>query len=207
MYGMEESEDWKFQKNLRTHIENVLSRGITLKQCKARWISLVETIDGPMVVKMFAERSWRHALKRSILRPRATLYAERAQQLIQAGIPTPVPVATVVERYGPLVGNSCVVYRYVPGEVLSSFQRSLATEKSLASEQRVRITDQIRRKLTSLGSRLAELGIVHTDLHLGNFLVDQDLSIYLLDLDSLRSTRCPRRLLRSYQEFQKLVIP
>lgn len=196
--------DVRFHQQLQANIELVLARGVTLKRCKARWISLAETADGPMVVKMFVERSWRHSLKRLFLRPRATLYQERARQIVEAGICTPVPVATVVERCGRLAGNSCVVYRYAAGQILSTFRQSIATDESLMPVQRSRIIDQLRSKLIALGERLAAIGIVHTDVHLGNFIIDKNYSLHLLDLDSLRSTRNRQRLLWSRQQFQKI---
>tara|TARA_A100001391_G_scaffold191357_1_gene164619 strand:+ start:294 stop:995 length:702 start_codon:yes stop_codon:yes gene_type:complete len=199
-------QDSQFQRDLQADIEAVLSRGITLQRGERRWISLVETADGPMVVKMFLERGVRHSVKRLFLRTRATIYTERAQQLAAAGISTPIPVATVAERCAWLVGNSCVVYRYAPGETLGNFVRSISHDESVLPEQKCRIVRHLRQQMVTLGERLAEIGLAHTDVHHGNFLVDKTHTIQLLDLDSLRPTRKRYRLIRSRQHFQTLVI-
>lgn len=197
--------DSDFHRDLQVDIEAVLSRGVTLNRAKTRWISLIKTADGPMVVKMFIERGWRHSIKRAFKRPRATLYAERARQLVAAGISTPAPVATVAERYAGLIGNSCVVYRYTAGETLRDFLQSIAADESLMPTQRCRILDQLRCRMVSIGEKLAEMGIAHGDAHPGNFIIDENHSIHLLDLDALHPTRRRRQLLRSRQHFQKIV--
>lgn len=155
---------------------------------------------------MFVERSWRHALKRSISTPHATLYAARARQLAAAEIPTPHPVATVVERCCGLVGNFRVVYRYTPGVLLGSFSQSITADDRMSPAERSEIIDEIGNQLIVLGDRLAEIGIAPTDVYLGNFLVDDHHSIQMLDLDALRTTCSRGRLPRSRHQFQMLRI-
>ncbi|WP_186774830.1 lipopolysaccharide kinase InaA family protein [Allorhodopirellula solitaria] len=197
--------DSHFQSNLQANVESVLAQGTTLQRSEWRWISKVETADGPMVVKMFVERCWRHSIKRKFLCSRATIYTKRARQLAAAGIPTPVPVATVAENFAGLIGNSCVVYRYASGQTLRMYLQSIADDENVLPEQRYHKMAEIREQLASLGERLARIGLAHTDVHQGNFLVDQNQSISLLDLDSLRPTRKRYRLFRSRLQFQQLV--
>ena len=182
--------------------KTVLASGRTMKRCRARWVSLVDSADGPMVIKMFVERSIRHAMKRSIQQSRALRHVRIANRLSSEGIATPAPVAIFEESLGPLGGNSCIMYRFVKGATLNTRAEDMVVSKSPTLINKIRSI--VRSRLPKLGERLVRTGLVHTDVTAENFIKDSSDRLHLIDLDSVRQTRSRFRKKRCLQEFQTL---
>ena len=183
-------------------IQTVLVSGRTLKRCDARWVSLVDSADGPMVIKMFVERSLRHAMKRTVQQSRALRHVKIANRLTSEGIATPAPVALFEERFGPFGGNSCVMYRFVRGTTLAG--RPVGPDRRKSFKVNDGIRNVVRSHLPKLGESLVQMGLVHTDVHGENFVKDTNDRLHVLDLDSVRWTRSKSKKRRCLQEFRTL---
>ena len=173
-----------------------------MKRCRARWVSLVDTADGPMVIKMFVERSVRHSMKQSFQQTRALRHVKIANRLMSEGIATPEPVAIFEESLGPINGNSCIMYRFVKGTTLNTRPEDLVDYKSSAVINRIRSI--VRSRLPELGKSLVRSGFVHTDITAENFIKDSKDRLHLIDLDSVRQTRSMAKKQRCVEEFKTL---
>ena len=183
-------------------VQTVLASGKTLKRCRARWVSLVDSADGPMVIKMFVERSRRHAMKRSVLQSRALRHVRIANRLNSEGLSTPEPVAIFEERRGPLCGNSCIVYPFLKGTTLNTRADENFDRKSPKLTKRIRKI--VRSRLPKLGESLVRTGLIHTDVTAENFVKDSSDKLHMIDLDSVRQTRSMFQKRRCLQEFRTL---
>ena len=183
-------------------IQAVLASGQTLKRCRARWVSLVDSADGPMVIKMYVERNFWHVLKRTVQQSRAFRHVKIANRLSSEGIATPAPVAIFEERRGPFGGNSCLMYPFVSGSTLSTRADDFDHRKSSKLTNRIRHVAQSH--LSKLGESLVRTGLVHTDVTAENFVKDSRDQLHLIDLDSVRRTRSVFQKRRCLQKFRTL---
>ena len=183
-------------------IQTVLASGQTLKRCRARWVSLVDSADGPMVIKMFVERNRWHVSKRAVQQSRALRHVKFANRLSSEGIATPAPVAIFEERRGPLGGNSCLMYPFVKGSTLSTQADDFDQNKSPTLTNSIR--NIVQSHLPELGERLVRTGLVHTDVTAENFVKDSSDRLHMIDLDSVRQTRSILQKRRCLQEFRTL---
>ena len=181
-----------------------LERGVTFKRCKARWISRVDTAGGAVVLKLFVERSLRHTMKQWFLPSRARRYANRAAQLAAAGFATPMPIAILEERRGPFCGNSCLVYPFIDGPTLADRQQLWRLLRHRLMSQSQSVKQYAVEQLRSVRDRLLQQGLVHTDVHQGNFIFDPEGNLQLLDLDSIRPCRSRRVVHASQERFARL---
>lgn len=105
------------------------------------------------------------------------------QALLSAGIPTPDIVYS-----GPLYGGGFVLLtRFLPqakslGEVWKTILPSPSAQSVLAAKACLRPAFQAL-------ARMHAAGLVQTDLHLDNFLLDEDSSCYVIDGDAVRRQR------------------
>ena len=183
-------------------IQAVLASGRTMKRCRARWVSLVDSADGPMVIKMFVERSVRHAMKRSVQRSRALRHLRIANRLSSEGIATPAPVAIFEERLGPYGGHSCIMYPFVKGSTLET--KADDSDRCKPFKLTDRIRNVARSHLPKLGERLVRTGLIHTDVTPENFVKDLSDQLHVIDLDAVRQTRSKFKRRRCLQEFRTL---
>ena len=183
-------------------IQAVLASGQTLKRCRARWVSLIDSADGPMVIKMYVERSPWHVLKRTVQQSRALKHVRIANQLSSEGIATPSPVAIFEERRGPFGGNSCLMYPFVRGSTLCT--RPDDFDRSISLNQTNSIRNVVQSHLPKLGESLVRTGLVHTDVTPENFVKDMSDQLHLIDLDSVRRTRSIFEKRRCLQQFRTL---
>ena len=183
-------------------IQTVLASGQTMKRCRARWVSLVDSADGPMVIKMFVERSRRHAMKRWVQQSRALRHVKIANRLSSQGIATPAPAAIFEEKLGPFGGSSCIMYRFVKGSTLNTRTDDFNRCKNPRLTNRIR--NVVRSRLPKLGERLVRTGLVHTDVTPENFVKDSSDQLHLIDLDSVRQTRSMLNKQRCLEDFRTL---
>ena len=187
---------------IQEDIQAVLASGRTMKRCKARWVSLVDSADGPMVIKMFVERSRRHALKQAVQKSRALRHVKIANRLSSEGIATPEPVAIFEERLGPFNGSSCIMYRFVKGSTLRT--QPNASNRGKTAELANSIRDAVQSHLCKIGERLVRTGMIYKDVHAENFIKDSSDQLHLIDLDSIRQTQSAVKKERCLQKFRML---
>ncbi len=99
-------------------------------------------------------------------------------ELHRAGIPTPLPRACLEHRLGPWGTRSYLVTDYIEG---TSLYRYIRFGSQSASELR-----HVARQVAHIWRRLVEAGISHNDLKPENFIVDERLDVWLIDLEKAR---------------------
>jgi hypothetical protein len=174
------------------HPEKLVAEGEALRRNGARTTVRLHA-DLPYVLKHYVEPSWRHALKHSVQQSRARATWNISRALAESGLATPMPVACVENRWGPLRLDSFLVYPYVEGSMLRSyFSGELhATATAL---------DDYRQQLAQLWQQLARLRATLADAHLGNFIISTTGRLWVIDLDRAQihrqesmAARCRRR--------------
>jgi tRNA A-37 threonylcarbamoyl transferase component Bud32 len=183
--------DESLLRDLQRDIESTMQSGETYKRCRARWVSRIDLPTGPVVVKLFTERSVRHTVKQRVQRSRARRAAEKAFRYAERGFHTPQPLALLQEKLGPFRGNSCIVYEYIDGanvaaDIAGMLSRVAQSHGQTALEY---ICEQVRQTR----DRLIQSGLSHCDCHAGNFMFDRQGQLYLLDLDSIKPALTKRR--------------
>ena len=169
---------------LARDVATIMELGHQYKRCRARWVVKIDWPTGPVVVKLFTERSPRHALKQRVLRSRARRAADQAFRFAELGFRTPMPLAMLQEQFGPFRGNSCLVYEYVDGRTLADGPGPMI--QPLAQSAGKTSLEYILGKMHQTRDQLIELGLAHHDCHGGNFMLDRCGDMYLLDIDSIR---------------------
>ncbi len=190
-------------QSLAADIAAVMESGETYKRCRARWVSRIDLSSGPVVVKLFTERSVRHSLKQKFQRSRARRASDKAFRFTEMGFHTPRPLALLQEQIGPLRGNSCVVFEYVDGDLIGSKPWQKLEQVALAEGQDA--LDYVVDQVLQTRDRLIQNGLSHFDCHAGNFMFDRQGDLYLLDLDSIKPTRMTdRKRARMHQLFDRI---
>ena len=141
------------------------------------------------VLKCYQARSWRHAAKDAFLTSRARDCWLVTHRLIEAGVATPRPVAYLEDRFGPLRGRSFLIYEFVPGVTL----RDRLTEGPLSRA----VVDGLARQFDALWQTLRAVRVSHCDMNAGNFIVDADDRLWMIDLDKMSRHRRNRALDRA----------
>jgi tRNA A-37 threonylcarbamoyl transferase component Bud32 len=124
------------------------------------------------VLKRWASRGMTGLLKSCARRPKAERATLNALELIDAGIPTAVPVAWGVRRRWGIEASSMLIMEHLTG----------AVHLGRWNGDRLPVIRRIGRLIGSLH----RAGFMHRDLKPTNLLVTPDGSPYLIDLDGLR---------------------
>ncbi len=174
-------------ENLPAELANALWRGdaerllyeSTPLQVKDRCIvARHEGPDGPLLVKRHTWGGLWRTFRLSWREPPARYCARVARRLAEEGIRTPRPRAVLEERLGPFGYRSYLITDYVAGMDLYRFIRYEApTDAQLR---------HLARQVARIWQRLVELGISHHDMKPENFIVDDELGVWLIDFERLR---------------------
>jgi len=141
----------------------------------------ITSFDGiPVVVKRYNGRNMMYRVKRAFRRSRAEHCYYNGYRLIACGIPTPVPIAAVEERFGPIHRRSWFLAEHVPGPTLNDW---FANRQTLNSEDNAIIT-----QVADCFARMKRAMIGHGDTKDTNWLVHKG-RVYLIDLDAMRVYR------------------
>ncbi|MGV3485617.1 MAG: lipopolysaccharide kinase InaA family protein [Planctomycetaceae bacterium] len=158
---------------------SLVANGIALSHHNRVRTIVVNEIGGiKVVVKRYVERSWRHALKGSILRSRAEQAVRNTLAVAAAGVPVPAPLAFRNVIWGTLQQPiSYFLYEYLQGETLASF---LQSEPAVPGA-----IEHIAQQSGCYWERLAKRGLLLHDPSGSNFLVDGQGRLWVIDLDKL----------------------
>ncbi|GAB1391892.1 hypothetical protein MASR1M60_00550 [Rhodocyclaceae bacterium] len=155
-----------------------LAQGTPLKHGNTATLARIEVNGRPLVIKRYNIKSARHALSRCWRPSRAWHAWREGHRLSFLGIPTPLPLALIERRLGPLRGTAWLITEYCSGE-------------NLARHLQPCLDAPPPRELDVLGELFAQLTaqrIVHGDLKATNLLWHDD-RIALIDLDATRQHR------------------
>lgn len=159
---------------------SLLDRGELLRAVGKRRTVRLEWAARQFVLKHYRERNWWRALKRTGRRSRAASTWIVMQKLVDAGVPTPRPVACVENRWGLLRWDSFLMYPYVEGETLRSYYEQTTDQAR---------TQNLRQQLKALWRQLSRLRVSLADTNLRNFIVGRTGQVWAIDLDGSRLHR------------------
>ncbi|MFP4034018.1 MAG: lipopolysaccharide kinase InaA family protein [Desulfovermiculus sp.] len=179
--------------------DRAMHSGWMLKEGNSSTVALIEVDDRQLVVKRYNMKNFVHRLKRSLRPSRAWKSWRNAHILSQIGIKTPMPVALVEKRLGPLRSTAYYITEFVPGKSVYTSVYSKDADQALKQK----IVDQLRELL----DRFQRAFIVHGDMKATNFIV-ADEQIMVTDLDAMkRYTRAGKKFTRGHRKdwerFQK----
>lgn len=163
-----------------------IAGGHTLKAGNTATVTHVQCGGRELVIKRFNIRGFMHRIRRALSRSRAEHDWEAAIALRFFGIPTPAPVAAIIERFGPLRGRGFFVSEYVHGNAADTLLATSTLNAGLAAA------------FTHTFSRLLAARIVHGDLKATNLLLAAS-GIQMLDLDAVRRPRGARAFRDGWQ--------
>lgn len=171
-------------ERIQNSAEQIIRDAYVYKQCKARWVAKIDSVDAPTcLLKWYTARSRRHAAKQLITKSRAAVHAIHTRHLIDAGLPVPRPLAYLEERVGPLRGRSCLVYEFISGFLFGQTEELYGVFTRNGDHDPVlRVVEQLR----EVFDLLDRLNLHHYDAHGSNFMFDQTGKLYLLDTESIR---------------------
>lgn len=165
--------------SLRCCPQGLLETGTSLAERRnARTIVRTSIAGRAIVVKRFVERSWRHALKQTVLKSRARRVYDDTLELVAAGVATPTPVAVYESTLGPLQRDtSYYVYAYQEGQTVEALRTAGYLSNALQQD--------FTRAATAMHQLLGRIGAVLHDPSLMNFVVDHRGRLWVIDLDKL----------------------
>lgn len=130
----------------------------------------------PAVVKRYNLRTWTRTLVHLFLPSRARRSWEGAKALLEAGIPTPRPLAYLESTWGPLRLRSFYVYEFLEGITLDQYLEAAGPPDT----ERV-LLEQLR----AISDRFRAARLTHGDGKNQNFLVT-DRGLTVIDTDNVR---------------------
>jgi tRNA A-37 threonylcarbamoyl transferase component Bud32 len=161
-------------------IDSLMDTGRILKRGNTCYVSAVCFNNLRIVIKRYNNKGFFHSVRHTIKGSRACrcwLYGHRLGML---NIPTPRPLAFIVQKKGGLIWQSYIVTDYVEGQKLYDFLKSNQPEQ----QKFLLINEQLK----ILMKKLSKYRITHGDLKHTNILVTKD-DVVLTDLDSLKFHR------------------
>lgn len=135
---------------------------------------------GPLLVKRHVWGDFSRTVRMAFREPAALRCARLGLYLNDCGFRTPRPRATVNYRVGPWTYRSYLITDYIEG---TSLYRYIRFDTQTNDELR-----HVAGQVAQLWHRLIELGISHNDLKPENFIVDENLDVWLIDLEKTRES-------------------
>ncbi|MGI9322908.1 MAG: lipopolysaccharide kinase InaA family protein [Pseudomonadales bacterium] len=158
-------------------LDAAIAAGEPLKAGNTATVAAVNSPVGKLVVKRYNIKDIRHLLGR-LFRPSRAWRAWGAAWLLEFyGIRTPIPIAMLEERMGPLRRRAYLVSKYEAAP-------SAATLPNLEPHQQ----EAAIAGIANLIKQLDKTNITHGDLKSSNFLLTTE-GVALIDLDSVRDCR------------------
>ena len=163
--------------------DSALAGGICLKDGGTCTVGRADGPAGAVVIKRYNLKHWRHALSRAWRPSRAWHSWREAHRLLALGVATPLPLALIEDRRGPLRGRAFYLAEHVAAanllEVLDPARLPSPEQQAALRELFVVLCDQ---------------RITHGDLKATNLLW-QDGRVVLIDLDAM----CRHRSMPAFQ--------
>lgn len=173
---------------LLNDLDGAISAGESLKQGNSATLAKVRCGGRWLVVKRYNIKSLGHRLRRLFRPTRAARSWQNGYRLKMWGLKTPLPVALVERRFGPLRGGSYLITEYSELDSCEGYRQPAATGEAHQPALSLALSETV--------AAMNTLGLSHGDLKADNLKFDGQ-SIQLLDLDSLSRWRSPRQLERA----------
>lgn len=140
-------------------------------------VALLDSSDGKIVLKRFGWRNRLHFYTSPFKHSRARMSWESAILLDSIGI-TPKPLFVYTK-------NKCG-FKYENFFITEAIEPHINLRKFLKIEKNKNTIKIVLQKLATVISNMHQLGIFHRDLTTGNFLIDENNHIYIVDLNRAR---------------------
>lgn len=141
-------------------------------------VALIDSDDGKIVLKRFGWRSFFHFLISPFMYSRARMSWETAIILDKINITSKPLFVHTKKKLG---------FKYENFFITKAIEPHIKLRRFFIEETNI---DKLKTVLRNLACALAKMhksGIYHRDLTTGNFLVDENLNIYLVDLNRARN--------------------
>ncbi|MEJ5260239.1 MAG: lipopolysaccharide kinase InaA family protein [Anaerohalosphaeraceae bacterium] len=189
--GMFTRQDWTEEtaRQFIRQIDSLMEAGQILKRGNTCFVSRVQFGSLDIAVKRYNYKGFWHSLRHTLKGSRARKCWLAAHQLLHCGIPTPRPLACIIQRQKGLLLQSYFLSEFLSGSNLDEFLKS-----SAASQEKEKILNRTKKIIFSL----ADNSLAHYDLKLSNIRISNGQPV-LIDLDALR----PQLLWRKKGSIQK----
>jgi (heptosyl)LPS beta-1,4-glucosyltransferase len=170
--------------------ENLLRQGKCLQSKSRTTVARVDFGSGSYLLKFHHWAGfWKTVTKSLAVSPNRRSFNDGVK-LVDGGVPTPLPLACVDVRLGPLNVCSYLLTEFVSGTSL--YRRMRFGEPDAAA------VDHFARQVADIWHLLDDLQFCHNDLKPENLMIDDVDRVWLIDLENGRWIR-DRRLLSNYQ--------
>lgn len=139
-------------------------------------VSLIETPEQKLVCKRYNIKNAWHGFMRAFRASRASCSWRNAHRLHALHIETPLPIALVEQRFGPIRRKAWLFMSYIDGTSAHDFFRdgSHAGQRHIAASQ-----------FALLFSKMVQARLSHGDMKATNFIFSDD-ELFVIDLDSMQ---------------------
>jgi len=137
----------------------------------------VVQVDDAFVLKRYNLRGPLHTARHVLLESRAARCWRSGHKLLRAGLATPEPLAWSERRIGSMRFQSYLLMPYVSGPTLLDLVRNGASANDV---------DRVAACFASLWQGLRRVRAGHDDMKASNFIVGEDGTLWLIDLDGVR---------------------
>jgi tRNA A-37 threonylcarbamoyl transferase component Bud32 len=141
-------------------------------------VAVHESADGALLVKRHTWGGLWRTIRSAWREASARRCGRIGLHLAEHGIPTPRSRAWLEQRFGPWGYRSYIVTAYVEG---TSLYRYIRFGNPAAEELR-----HLAQQVAAIWQRLVELGVSHNDMKPENFIVDDELKVWLIDFEKVR---------------------
>ena len=152
--------------------DQAISGGQLLKRGNSATVAMIESDQGPLVIKRYNIKSYGHLFTRFFRKSRAAISWANTFRLEFLGINTLKPVALIEERFGPFRGRAYFITQYVAGDDASSLIDRQNPEADVIS-------------IVEIINDMKAAGVSHGDLKASNFLLTEEGAV-IIDLDSMQ---------------------
>ncbi len=168
----------------------VLQRGECLQIKSRTTVARVDFPSGSYLLKFHHWAGfWKTLSKSRAISPNRRSFND-GLKLADRGVPTPLPLACVDVRLGPLSVCSYLLTEFVSG---TSLYRTMRYEEPTAA-----VVDHFARQVADIWQTLDDVQFCHNDLKPENLMIDHDDRVWLIDLENAR-WHTERQSLRHYQ--------
>jgi hypothetical protein len=179
---------------------SLLSKGKTLQEKSRGKVVLLESAEGPFVLKWQSWGNVARTVRRSLSPTAGRRSWIQGHKFRAQSIPTPCPRAYFERRVGPFATHSYFLTDLVAGASLYRFLRFEHPSPGKIAD----LADQV----AAIWQRLSDLQICHNDFKTENFMVDPAGKAWLIDLEMARRYRRTDRLRqRQAREIRDLLHP